>query len=96
MCCSCHLLKKKDEGWNVDLIERSAFLGAGNKTMFYGGHPYTFGPRHFLTQDVPVFEYLNELLPIRKCQEHEFITYVEKDSQFYNFPINRQDITFDA
>lgn len=86
------MLQRADAGWDVELVERSGFLGAGNKTQYYGGHPYTFGPRHFLTQDVEVYEYLNELLPIRRCPEHEFITYVEKDSQFYNFPINKDDI----
>ena len=86
------MLQKADVGWDVELVERAAFLGAGNKTQYYGGHPYTFGPRHFLTQDIEVYEYLNDLLPIRRCPEHEFITYVEKDSQFYNFPINKDDI----
>ena len=91
-CAFSHLLNLKDQSWEIDLVEKSPFLGAGNKTRYYGGHPYTFGPRHFLTQDEPVYQYLNELLPIRLCAEHEFITYVERDSQFYNFPINKQDI----
>ena len=91
-CAASHLLKKQDHTWDIDLIEKSNFLGAGNKTMFYGGHPHTFGPRHFLTHDVAVYEYLNDLLPIRRCPEHEFITYVETDGQFYNFPINKMDI----
>ena len=30
---------------------------------------------------------------MRRCQEHEFITYIEKDEQFYNFPMHRDDIT---
>ncbi len=29
---------------------------------------------------------------MRRCQEHEFITYVEKDANFYNFPIHKDDI----
>ena len=91
-CAASHLLKKRDNSWEIDLIEKADFLGAGNKTQYYGGHPYTFGPRHFLTQDVPVFEYLNNIIPIRRCPEHEFITYVQSDSNFYNFPINKQDI----
>ena len=32
----------------VTLAEKSSTLGAGVRTNFYGGHPYTFGPRHFL------------------------------------------------
>jgi arginyl-tRNA synthetase len=36
---------------NEGLIEKGSNIGAGNYTNFYGGHPYTFGPRHFLTQN---------------------------------------------
>jgi UDP-galactopyranose mutase len=78
--------------YDVTLIERSQYLGAGNRTQLYGGHPYTFGPRHFLTQDPRAYEYLNAITPIRLCPEHQFITYVETDSSFYNFPINKDDI----
>ena len=43
----------------VTLIEKNSFLGAGVRTNFYGGHPYTFGPRHFLTHNKKVYKYLN-------------------------------------
>jgi UDP-galactopyranose mutase len=79
-------------GWDVTLVEAAPFLGAGVRTQWYGGHPYTFGPRHFLTQNEAVFNYLNEILPIRRCPEHEFYTYVERDDAFYNYPINTADI----
>lgn len=91
-CAAAHQLSLKRPNDKVTLIEKSKFLGAGNKTHYYGGHPYTFGPRHFLTQDEPVFDYLNKILPIRRCPEHEFITYINQDSAFYNFPINKDDI----
>ena len=91
-CAAAHQLSLFRKEYNVTLVERASFLGAGNKTHYYGGHPYTFGPRHFLTQDEEVFEYLNSYLPIRRCPEHEFITYVSQDSNFYNFPINKDDI----
>ena len=91
-CAAAHQLSIFKKKYNVTLVERSSFLGAGNKTHYYGGHPYTFGPRHFLTQDEEVFEFLNSYLPIRRCPEHEFITYVSQDSNFYNFPINKDDI----
>ncbi len=76
----------------VTLIEKNSFLGAGVRTNFYGGHPYTFGPRHFLTHNKEVFKYLNKITPLRLCSEHEFITYVEQDNQFYNYPLNIADI----
>jgi UDP-galactopyranose mutase len=90
-CCAAHLLMRMG-GWDVTVIEQAPFLGAGNRTFWHGGHPYTFGPRHFLTQNEEVFKYMNDVLPIRLCPEHEFITYVERDSQFYNFPIHRDDV----
>ena len=63
-CAAADLISKKYPNYDITLVEKSSFLGAGNKTHYYGGHPYTFGPRHFLTQDEPVYEYLNEILPI--------------------------------
>ncbi|AAQ00330.1 MULTISPECIES: UDP-galactopyranose mutase [Prochlorococcus] len=91
-CAASHLINRDLKNYEVTLVEKSVYLGAGNKTQYYGGHPYTFGPRHFLTQDREVYEYLNALVPIRLCPEHEFITYVSSDSNFYNFPINEDDI----
>ena len=86
-CSAAHILHK-NKNLKITLVEKNSFLGAGVRTFFYGGHPYTFGPRHFLTQNRKVFEYLNKIVPMRKCSEHEFITYVEKDNQFYNYPLH--------
>lgn len=90
-CAASHLINQIG-GWEITLVEKSHFLGAGNKTRWYGGHPYTFGPRHFLTTYPETYEYLNHLLPIRLCPEHEFLTYVERDHSFYSYPINCSDI----
>jgi len=90
-CSTAHQLEMQG-GWDVTLVEKEGFLGAGNKTRWYGGHPYTFGPRHFLTPYENVFNYINQIIPIRLCPEHEFLTYVEKDDAFYAYPINMQDV----
>jgi len=90
-CAAAHQLLLAG-GWDVTIVEAAPFLGAGVRTQWYGGHPYTFGPRHFLTQNEEVFNYLDKLLPIRRCPEHEFYTYVERDNAFYNYPINASDI----
>ena len=90
-CAAAHQLELLG-GWDVTLIEASSFLGAGNKTRWYGGHPYTFGPRHFLTPYDEVYQYLDNIVPMRRCQEHEFITYVESDREFYAYPINMDDV----
>lgn len=89
-CAAAHQLALQG-GWDVTLVEKLPFLGAGVRTHWYGGHPYTFGPRHFLTPWEEVYAFLNEYLPLRLLH-HEFITYVEKDQAFYNFPIHMDDV----
>ncbi len=88
---AAHLLSLQG-GWDITIVESGPWLGGGCKTLWYGGHPYTFGPRHFLTQNVPVFDYLNKYCPLRRCNDHVFLTYVEKDAQFYNYPIHIDDV----
>jgi UDP-galactopyranose mutase len=90
-CSVVHQLYEQG-GWDITLIDAASFLGAGVRTNFYGGHPYTFGPRHFLTQSEKVFSYLNEKVPLRDCGDHQFITYNEPDNDFYNFPIHMDDV----
>lgn len=90
-CCAAHVLSEK--GWQVTLVETAPFLGGGCKTFTYGGHPYTYGPRHFLTRDERLFAFMNRYVPMRSLAEHEFLTYVERDSAFYHFPIHRDEIS---
>lgn len=90
-CAAAHQLQLMG-GWDVTLVDVNPFLGAGVRTMWYGGHPHTYGPRHFLTQDERTFVYLNQYVPLRRIPEHQFISYVERDQQFYNFPIHKDDI----
>ena len=90
-CAAAHQLAFLD-GWDVTLVEGSSQLGAGNRTHWYGGHPFTFGPRHFLTHDPSIYEFLNKYLPLRSVEDHVFLTYVERDQSFYNFPIHKDEI----
>lgn len=90
-CLAAHILGLQG-GWDVTLVEKGAFLGAGVRTQWYGGHPYTFGPRHFLTQNEEVYQFFDRYCPLRRCQDHVFLSYVEEDGNFYNFPIHVGDI----
>lgn len=90
-CAAAHQLTLMG-GWDITLVEVAPFLGGGVRTFWHGGHPHTFGPRHFLTKNEKVFEFLNNYVPLRRL-DHEFITYVEKDQTFYHFPIHKDDIT---
>lgn len=92
-CASAHQLALLGS-WDVTLVEAAPFLGAGVRTTWWGGHPHTFGPRHFLTQNERVYEFLNKYVSLRSCADHEFLTYVERDQQFYHYPIHKDDIGY--
>jgi UDP-galactopyranose mutase len=85
-------IELNSRGWNVEIIEASANLGAGLRTHYVGGHPCTLGPRHFLTHNEKTFAYVNKLVPLRSCKEHQFLSYIERDSEFYNYPIHFDDV----
>src|SRR5262245_8281252 len=90
-CIATQMLAKK--GHHVTLVERAPVLGGTCRTFWYGGHPYTYGPRHFLTRHEEVFEFLNRSCPMRRYDKgHEFLTYVERDQRFYHFPIHRDEV----
>ena len=90
-CASAEILSKLKNS-KIVLIEKGNDLGAGVRTHFYGGHPYTFGPRHFLTENKDTFIYLKKFLKMRNCNYHQFKSYVEQDDNFYNYPLNKKDI----
>lgn len=89
-CASAHQFQFLKD-WDVTLVEKGPNLGAGVRTMHHGGHPYTFGPRHFLTDNREVYDFLDKYCPLRKLH-HKLFTYVEQDDDFYSFPINKDDV----
>ena len=90
-CASAEMLSHLKNA-KITLLEKGNDLGAGVRTYFYGGHPYTFGPRHFLTKHKHVYNYLKKFLKLRNCNYHQFKSYVEQDDQFYNYPLNIKDV----
>jgi UDP-galactopyranose mutase len=91
-CAAAHQLALLG-GWDVLVVEQAPFIGGGCRTLTMGGHPYTFGPRHFITEKPYLFDFLNKFVPMRSCAEHEFKTYVEQDDAFYSFPIHEDDVS---
>ena len=89
-CIAAQMLSAK--GHDVTLVERASYLGGSCKTFWWGGHPYTLGPRHFLTKREDVWNYLDRYCPMVRFPGHEFLTYVETDQQFYHFPIHEDEI----
>lgn len=91
-CAAAHQIRLQLPDWKVILIEKAPFIGAGARTVTYAGHPYTFGPRHFLTKKQHVWDYMDKYCPLRSCTDHEFKTFIPSDSEFFNFPIHIDDI----
>ncbi len=88
-CTWARLLAER--GFKVTLVERESFLGGGCKTFTYGGHPYTYGPRHLFTPHRYIYDYLDKVTPLRRLN-HYLLTYVERDGNFYSYPPHRDDI----
>ncbi len=90
--CSSAEIISRIPGTKITLIEKSKTLGAGVRTFFRGGHPITFGPRHFLTTKKEAYDYLKKFLKLRNVNYHQFISYVRQDDNFYNYPLNTKDL----
>lgn len=87
-CTAAYLLKKK--GFKATVLEKNEFPGGGCQTQWYGGHPYTLGPRIFFTRDKEVIKLMTSFLKIRQFYNKTW-SYVENDRQFYNYPIYQGD-----
>jgi len=70
----------RQKGWDVTIVEKSALLGGGVRTYFHGGHPYTYGPRHFIAPETsrPAFDFLNAVIPMRMIDKINY-SYQEPD-----------------
>lgn len=88
-CIAANELDKK--GIETVVIERNAYLGGGCHTFFYGGHPYTDGPRPLAIKDGKAYDYINSIVKMRTFPVI-LDTYIEQDSSFYGFPIHWDDI----
>jgi len=87
-CSAAFLLSKR---YDVTVLECCGFPGGGCRTYFYGGHPYTLGPRIFFTKDDEVIKFLTDFLDIRQFYNKTW-SYVAEDKDFYFYPIYKSDI----
>ena len=88
-CTAARELTQK--GYEVILIEKNSYLGGGCHTFFWGGHPYTEGPRPLHVSNEKIYHYINDIVPLRDFPLF-LDTYIEKDQNFYSYPIHWDDI----
>ena len=81
----------REKGWAVTIIDKAPFTGGGIRTFFHGGHPYTFGPRHFLSPFPEAYEFMNKYVPLRHIKKINY-TFIEGDGEFYTYPMHQDDI----
>lgn len=80
-----------ESGWHVTLLEKESHLGGGCWTHYYGGHPFTYGPRVYYGYSEKVWKWVNQWVPLRRFP-FELRTYVEADGRFYSYPPHEDDI----
>lgn len=88
-CTAAYLLKNK--GFDVTVIEKDELPGGGCRTYFYGGHPYTLGPRVFFTEEEEVIRLMSKFTKIRQFYG-QAKSYIEGDRKFYQYPIYEGDL----
>jgi len=90
-CMFAMMLKQKS--WDVTVIDKSSLTGGGVRTFYHGGHPYTYGPRHFIgpEENMPAFEFLNKIVPMRHIKKMN-LSYQQKDDFFASYPMHEDDI----
>jgi UDP-galactopyranose mutase len=83
----------KQKNWDVTVIDKAKQVGGGVRTFYHGGHPYTYGPRHFIGPEanMPAFEFLDKIVPMRHIKKINY-SYQEKDDYFANYPMHMDDI----
>jgi len=84
-----YLLAKR--GWDVLILEKNAAPGGGIKTLWFNGHPYTHGPRHFVGNSEKAFEFIRGMVPQREFRLQAW-TYVGSDDAFYSYPPHCDDV----
>lgn len=90
-CMFAMMLRQKD--WRVIVIEKAGLTGGGVRTFFHGGHPFTYGPRHFIAPEanMPAFEFLTKIVPMRHIKKINY-SYQERDDVFVTYPTHADDI----
>jgi len=81
----------KQEGYECTVIEKEDEIGGGCRTEFFGGHPFTYGPRVYYGYSKKVFNWIDSFIKMRKFPLYLW-SYVEQDQRFYNYPIHEDDI----
>lgn len=90
-CMFAMMLRKKN--WEVTVFDSAPITGGGVRTYYHGGHPYTYGPRHFIgpESNMKAFEFLNKIVPMRHIKKMNY-SYQQKEDFFASYPMHIDDV----
>ena len=81
----------RQRGWDVTVIEKVGITGGGVRTFSHGGHPFTYGPRHFLSPYPEAYEFMNKVVPMRDLKKINY-SFQEDLEGFFTYPPHEDDI----
>ena len=75
------------------VVDKSKIVGGGVRTFWHGGHPFTYGPRHFIgpEENQAAFDYLNKVVPMRHLEKMNY-SYQPNEDYFASYPIHLDDV----
>jgi UDP-galactopyranose mutase len=90
-CMFAMMLRKKN--WDVTVFDSASITGGGVRTYYHGGHPFTYGPRHFIgpESNMKAFEFLNRIIPMRHLKKMNY-SYQQKEDFFASYPMHLDDV----
>ena len=90
-CMFAMMLKKKN--WDVTVFDNAPLVGGGVRTFYHGGHPFTYGPRHFIgpESNMKAFEFLNKIVPMRDIKKMNY-SYQQEEDMFASYPMHLDDV----
>ena len=90
-CMFAMMLKKKN--WDVTVFDNASLVGGGVRTFYHGGHPFTYGPRHFIgpESNMKAFEFLDKIVPMRHIKKMNY-SYQQQEDMFASYPMHLDDV----
>jgi len=88
-CTMAYLLGR--EGWDCTIVDKESQIGGGCRSFFYGGHPFTYGPRPYYGYSEKIFKWIDSFTTMRRFP-FALLSYIEQDRKFYSYPIHEKDI----
>ena len=90
-CASAEILSHMKNA-KINIVEKVNFWELELELFFMVDILYIWSKTLSNSKKKEAYNYIKKFLKFHNCNNHQFISYVEKDNQWYNYPINTKDI----